>query len=165
MLPQIYEELRNQGIDTRGGIPLGITRNSKGEAILFYKGSKLEPKYLMEVDTLISTQLTLEEVTNEFVGLDTNVEYFYSFDWDITDAGFVDIKNRNGDIARHYFYMHQPTGDKCWYRKIWAETTKGVMVKLWEKFDKENWDGIVMRASEMQANSKPEVIIVKGELE
>jgi hypothetical protein len=135
MLPQIIDDLRNQGIDVSKGIPTGVTRNSNGDAILYFKGTELEPKYLMEVDTLIGRALTWEEIRNDFKGLCEETEYFEGFDWDVTPGGYVDILNRDNKFARHYHTRHKPTGSEVWYRKIEAETVKGVMVKIWERYN------------------------------
>lgn len=145
------------GVDTKQGIPLGITRNRAGDAVLYYKGSQLEPKYLMEVSTIIGSPLTWDEIQDTYIELNKDSEYYRSFDWDSTPAGFVDIRRPDGKLYRYYLTLHQPSGEINWYRKIKAETKGGQFQEIWEKFDKENYDGIV--------EEQMEVINIKGELE
>jgi hypothetical protein len=137
MLPQVLEnDISKQIGKTPGGIPLGITRNLQGEAILYYKGSALPPKYLMEIDTL------LNGVFNEpFLERVEGVEYFGSFEWDTTLSGYVDIRRpEGGDLVRYYHTQHQPTGmngGRVWFRKIQATLDNNVVVDIWEKFERD----------------------------
>lgn len=141
-LTDLREQLAEQGAHIPvGSIPRGITRNNAGEAVMYYAGPELLPSYLMEVDSLISVPFR-----DPFEERVEGVEYFASFDWDTTEAGFVDITRPDKEVVRHYLTQHQPTsistlpegdaGKVWWFRKVFATLPNSVQVKVWEKFEK-----------------------------
>jgi hypothetical protein len=126
-----------------GGLKVGVTRNANGEAIQYYAGSQPPPKFLMNIDSLLNG-ICLEK----FEGRNEDTSYFYSYDWDTTKAGFVDIVRpkrdpvTGGDLegketVRYYFTTHQPTNlsvTDTWFRKIEVTFYNTIVTTLWEEF-------------------------------
>lgn len=154
MLPitELRNELLRNGVEESklpaGSLPVGELKNREGETVFYYAGPEPLPDFYLEKDSLIGGVCTLP-----FEDRKEGVEYYHSFSWDITKAGYVDItrlkhySNCEKEVVRYYLTIHQPTQFSSlpdvdvrkwenWFRKIEVTFENGVVGNVWERFSR-----------------------------